>query len=239
MILITMAGLSSRFSKAGYTLPKYMLNLDERSIFEWSISSFHHYFESEVFTFIIRNDNEVKEYIEEKIKVLGIRKFNIIQLNHDTGGQAETAYLGLKKFTEDFPVIIFNIDTIRYDYVKPDFIENCDGYLEVFIDEGLHWSFIEPGPDRTVLKTTEKLKISNLCSNGLYYFKSQKKFCEIFEDAFRQQELVNNEFYIAPLYNRLIKDGEKIMYQEVCLSQLDFSGTPDEYENLLKKMESK
>ena len=50
---------------------------------------------------------------------------------------------------------------------------------------------------------------------------------------------VNNEFYIAPLYNRLIQNGKNIMYQEIPLSFLDFSGTPTEYENLLKKIESK
>ena len=92
---------------------------------------------------------------------------------------------------------------------------------------------------KSILRTTEKVKISNLCSDGLYYFKSQREFCKIFEEAQNARDLVNNEFYIAPLYNRLIQNGKNIMYQEIPLSFLDFSGTPTEYENLLKKIESK
>ena len=148
MILITMAGLSSRFTKAGYQLPKYMLELNGKSVFEWSVSSFHNYFKTEAFTFVIRNNSKIRNYVEDKIKILGIANFNIIELNSDTRGQAETAYLALKNDEEDFPVIVFNIDTIRYDYIKPDFINECAGYLEVFYDEADHWSFIEPGPNQ-------------------------------------------------------------------------------------------
>ncbi|MHA3893497.1 glycosyltransferase family 2 protein [Acinetobacter sp. GXMZU3951] len=239
MILITMAGLSSRFSRAGYQLPKYMLELDGKSLFEWSVSSFKKYFKTEDFTFVIRSSDEIRTYVEAKIKLLGILKYNIIELSNDTSGQAETAYLALKNNIIDFSIIIFNIDTIRYDYIKPDFIDECDGYLEVFYDEGEHWSFIDPGVDGLVLRTTEKLKISNLCSDGLYYFKSQKEFCRIFEEALNSNELVNNEFYIAPLYNKLIEKGKIIKYYEISSRYLDFSGTPVEYENLLKKMGSR
>ena len=40
MIVIPMAGLSSRFTKAGYTKPKYMLPLAGKSVFAHSIESF-------------------------------------------------------------------------------------------------------------------------------------------------------------------------------------------------------
>jgi len=236
MIVITMAGLSSRFARAGYQLPKYMLELNGKSVFEWSVSSFRKYFKTENFTFVIRSNSQIRKYVEDKVKILGIEYFSIVELSDDTRGQAETAYLALKNYEEEFPIIIFNIDTIRYDYTKPSFINECSGYLEVFYDEGDHWSFIEPGPNQSVLRTAEKNKISNLCSDGLYYFKSQKEFCRVFEEALNSEDLVNNEFYIAPLYNRMIINGKNIMYKEIPLSLLDFSGTPDEYEELLKKM---
>lgn len=235
MIVITMAGHSSRFFKAGYKQPKYMLKLNGKSIFEWSIYSFVKYFQTEDFTFIIKRDEEIKKFIEGEIESLGILNYSIVELNNNTRGQAETAYLALKGKVQDFPIIIFNIDTIRYGYVKPDFINNCDGYLEVFYDEGEHWSFIESGADNLVLRTTEKIKISNLCSDGLYYFKSQKLFCKIFEEALEANDLVGNEFYVAPLYNKLIEKGGKVMFHEVSVNCLDFAGTPSEYEYLLEK----
>ncbi|TOH10549.1 capsular biosynthesis protein, partial [Vibrio parahaemolyticus] len=44
MIVIPMAGMSSRFFKAGYKLPKYMLEAHGKSLFEHSLRSFESYF---------------------------------------------------------------------------------------------------------------------------------------------------------------------------------------------------
>ena len=34
-IVITMGGLGSRFRKAGYTVPKYMIEAKGKTLFEW------------------------------------------------------------------------------------------------------------------------------------------------------------------------------------------------------------
>ena len=235
MFLITMAGLSSRFKKAGYSLPKYALEYKGVTIFEWAVRSFEKYFEDELFVFVLRPDYFAAAFVEDSVRKLGVKKYKIIKLDRDTRGQAETAYLALKEFNEDFPVTIFNIDTIRYGYIKPEFLSNCDGYLEVFRGEGDHWSFVEPGPDFTVTRTTEKERISDLCSDGLYYFKSHIEFCGIFEDALNAGEETKGEFYIAPLYNKMIKKGLKINYDIIDADQIDFCGTPEEYEILLRE----
>lgn len=235
MILITMAGLSSRFSMAGYNVPKYALKYNGLTIFEWAVRSFENYFEDELFVFVLRPDDFAVAFVEDSVKSLGVKKYKIIKLDRDTRGQAETAYLALKGFNEDFPVTIFNIDTIRCGYIKPEFLSDCDGYLEVFRGEGDHWSFVEPGPDFSVTRTTEKERISDLCSDGLYFFKSKTEFCGIFEAALNAGEETKGEFYIAPLYNKMIKAGAKIKYDVIEIDQIDFCGTPSEYENLLEK----
>ena len=38
-IVITMAGSGSRFKKAGYAQPKYMIKVKGRTLFEWSMES--------------------------------------------------------------------------------------------------------------------------------------------------------------------------------------------------------
>ncbi|WP_302409806.1 glycosyltransferase family 2 protein [Comamonas kerstersii] len=235
MILITMAGLSSRFFKAGYTVPKYALQIGGCSMFEWAIKTFEKYYASEFFVFVVRQDGFSQEFVVNAANRLGINNYQIFCLDKETRGQAETAYIYLKEYSEDFPVLIFNIDTIRFNYIKPLFINECDGYLEVFHGDGEHWSFVEPGPDQTVIRTTEKEKISDLCSDGLYYFRSRLQFCSIFEQAIAADDKVKGEFYIAPLYNRLIDAGGVVKYELIGPEQIDFCGTPDEYEALLKK----
>lgn len=235
MILITMAGLSSRFSKAGYKVPKYALDLCGISLFEWAVRSFERYFDSERFVFVVRPDQFAKNFVLNSVREIGIRSYEVFCLEHDTSGQAETAYLALRPYIDDFSVTIFNIDTIRYNYQGPKFLSECDGYLEVFRGDGEHWSFVDPGPNESVLRTTEKNRISDLCSDGLYYFKSQLQFRRIFERAVIEDEKVKGEFYIAPLYNRLIEMGGVVKYDVINPEQIDFCGTPDEYEALRKK----
>ena len=54
MIIIPMAGMSSRFFKAGYDKPKYMLSAHGSTLFEHSVNSFKKYFNDTPFLFIVR-----------------------------------------------------------------------------------------------------------------------------------------------------------------------------------------
>lgn len=233
MIVIPMAGLSSRFFSAGYTDPKYMLKINGETVFEHSVKSFAGYFNTDKFLFILRDVYNCKKFVTDYVCGMGIKDYEIIELSEETRGQAETVYMGLSRFESDFEIYIFNIDTFRHGYVKPGFVNECDGYLEVFKSPGDQWSFVEPGPNCSVMKTAEKERISNLCSDGLYYFRSKELFCSLFDEAVVDEEKVRGEFYIAPLYNRLIRRGGVVKYFEVGLDSLDFCGTPAEYENLM------
>ena len=42
-VVITMGGLGSRFRKAGYTVPKYMIEAKGKTLFEWSLISLEGY----------------------------------------------------------------------------------------------------------------------------------------------------------------------------------------------------
>ena len=234
MIIIPMAGKSSRFYKAGYTLPKFMLPLKDKTIFEVALSSFKKYFETDFFLFIIRTDDGSEDFVLLKCSELNIKNFKIISINYDTRGQADTVKIGLDKSNVDLneELYIFNIDSIRLNFIKPNisFLKNTAGYLEVFKGKGEHWSFVEPLKNNLVKRTTEKIKISDLCSNGLYYFRSVKLFKQIFTEFEEVNEYC--EFFIAPMYNLLLKENFKVKYILLENKQTLFSGTPKEYESL-------
>lgn len=232
-----MAGKSSRFFNAGYKLPKYMLPLKSNSnVFREAIKSFENYFKTDVFFFITREEPGVFDFVKKECDFLGINNFKIVSIDFNTRGQADTIKIGLDKITkdEDEEIYIFNIDSVRLDFKKPKtyFLEKTFGYLEVFKGEGDHWSFIEPKCESIVKKTTEKIRISNLCSNGLYYFKSISLFLE----TFKEFEKINNykELFVAPMYNILIQKEKLVKYLLVNEKDTLFSGTPFEYELLRK-----
>ena len=244
MIVIPMAGMSSRFFKAGYTKPKYMLEAHGQTLFEHSVQSFQAYFSTAPFLFIVKNVFDAPQFVRQKAQEMGITEFHISILEEDTRGQAETVTLGIeqlqsKGIDHNGPITIFNIDTFRPDFLLPDVSTKSDGYLEVFKGEGANWSFAKPESEHTtrVIQTAEKNPISDLCSTGLYHFNHQKDFLDAYYQYLAKpvHDWEKGELYIAPLYNLLIEKGLDIHYHLIDRSDVIFCGVPDEYTDFLSK----
>lgn len=246
MIVFPMAGLSSRFKKAGYTQPKYMLPLGGGSMLQAVVQGFASQFDTQSFMFICRDVAGTVAFIQSELATMphGPADVRTVELERETSGQAETVYLGLKhaKVSGDTPITIFNIDSQHQGFRYPEEfdVSAVDGYLEVFRAEGDHWSFVEPEPDaskpNTVARVTEKLRISDLCSTGLYHFKEAALFIELYEESLSSspEDLQGGERYVAPLYNGALQRGLDIRYAEVSSDAIAFTGTPEEYMERLR-----
>ncbi len=239
-IIIPMAGLSSRFTKAGYTLPKYMLYIKDKSLFNFAVSSFKKYFKICKFIFVARDIFNTELFIRKECKLLGIEEFDVVILREPTRGQAETVFKGIKgaNLSTDDSILIFNIDTFRLNFTFPSEMKRWDGYLECFIGNGANWSYAktEDGtPATKVIETAEKKEISNYCSTGIYYFKHVSDFV----NAYNKNEVVPingvSELYVAPLYNFLIRDRKNIYVDVIQSDEVVFCGTPQEYTDFLKE----
>lgn len=226
-----MLGKSIRFLQAGYIIPKYQLPLGDETVFCKSVRSFQDFFDDTPFVFIIRKDQNALNFVVKEISRLGIKDFRIIEFSYDTKGQAASVQIGIRDYSDDLPLIIFNIDTILNDFHLSDLDLIGDGLLEVFEGEGSSWSFVEPGKGNSVIRTTEKVRISNLCSNGLYFFKTVGLFRKAYSD-YVQYENTNGEIYIAPLYNILINSGHDIRFKLVGADSIEHCGLPEHYEIL-------
>jgi len=240
MIIIPMAGLSSRFFNAGYKTPKYMLEANDKSLFDHSLNSFSNYFSDEKFIFIIRDTYNTYEFVNQRAKALNIINYEIVILNEDTRGQAETVKLGLLNFQDsDAPITIFNIDTFRPNFVYPDLQKLGDGYLEVFKGEGDNWSYVRPVSDTStqINLTTEKNPISEYCCTGLYHFANIQDYFDAYNYyvSLPREQWEKQELYVAPLYNYLINAGKSIHYNIIERDEVIFCGTPQEYDELLMK----
>jgi hypothetical protein len=237
MIVIPMAGMSRRFTEAGYALPKYMLPLHGRSVFAHAVASFEHYFTTTPFLFIARDVADTAGFIAEQCRLLGIADARVAMLDRPTAGQAETVELGLAEagIGAAEALTIFNIDTFRPGFRFPEtpWWPGSDGYLEVFQGSGANWSYVRPAPDEPgrALETAEKRPISDLCCTGLYHF----AHAGMFTTALAAERAAPSapELYVAPLYNHLISGGHPIHYHLVAPAEIIFCGVPAEYEALL------
>lgn len=233
-----MAGLSSRFTRAGYTVPKYRLPLKGHTVFDYSVGSFRSAFETTPFLFIAMNQPGVEDFVSGRLASLGVREYRLVLLQETTRGQAETVMLGLNQagIADDEPVTVFNIDTFCLGSFAPleTRFPEAAGVLQVFRGTGDNWSFVEADPDcpGLVKRTTEKIPISNLCCTGLYHFARAELYRSAYSKELKTPQ--SQELYIAPMYNHLIAKGAVIAYDEISPEKVIFCGVPAEYEALLK-----
>jgi len=237
MIVIPMAGLSRRFTEAGYTSPKYMLPARGRSVFGHAVGSFAAYADTLPFLFIVRDVAGTPDFVRAECRSLGIREALVVVLDRETRGQAETVEIGMRKagVPDGAPVTVFNIDTFRPGFAFPSFAdEPTDGYLEVFRGEGTNWSYVRPAtPDGSLLaETAEKRPISDLCCTGLYHFASAGLYRSAYADYEAALSSADSwrELYVAPMYNLLIQRGCAIRYATIARNDVVFCGVPAEYE---------
>lgn len=236
MIVFPMAGMSRRFREAGYDKPKYMLPLGNHTCFDYSVMGFLKAGHDDTFTFIMRKDFDTPDFVRQRLSALGVTNAQLVILDEMTAGQAETVERGLDDVTDAGTrgITIFNIDTFRPGFTFPTKAEQGQGYLETFIGEGDNWSFVEDDGSKQnrVARTTEKDPISQFCCTGLYQFATVNDFRWALNEERKNPS--NNELYVAPIYNHLIKIGKDIRYTVIPKENVIFCGVPVEYEALIK-----
>lgn len=236
IIIIPMAGDSSRFFDKGYDVPKFMLPYAGRTIFDECLDSFSEYYSTAKFIFIIKeNYNDkifpVEEFVQSHCRSLVIKDYTLVKLENTTRGQAETVELGLKRTgldISDEELVIFNIDTFRYSLNIPKYKWNAlfDAYEDSNADEK-KYSFAKVDNDERIVMTAEKVKIGPWVSTGLYIFKSASLYSNVYNKVAKEKTY---NYYIAPLFNYINNT-----YVLKCnVGDVVFAGTPDEYQSICK-----
>ena len=235
-----MLGNGSRFLLEGYKIPKYLLPLAEEKVLYFVLYGFRKLSKNR-FIFIVKKDHlkyGVKAEIIRISKIFNINDFKIIEVNEPTKGQADSVKLAFSACIAKEPILIFNIDTIHLS-LNPLFNNEYYGILETFIAKGDHWSFAQVDGNNLVTKIEEKKRISNNCSNGLYYFKDFNLFNYCYAETYLNNNKNEfdylNETYIAPIYNILIKNGKKVLNRNIDKKEILPSGIPNEYTFLNSK----
>ena len=231
-IVITMAGLGSRFKKAGYTVEKYEIEVHEKTLFEWSLKSLEGFMSprSRVI-FVTLQATESGPFIERMCSHLGIKKWKVVELPSLTDGQATSAMAAKPYWTPDAPLLVYNIDT----FVQPEALvpasipAGADGWIPCFRADGDHWSFVDVGEDGRATDVAEKRRISENATIGLYWFKSAMLYAQYYGTHFAAPDGEEaGEKYIAPMYRSMIADGLGIYISDVPTSSVHCLGTPDE-----------
>ena len=239
-ILIPMAGLGSRFAKAGYKKPKPFIDVSGKPMIVRVLENLKYPDAKYILVAQwehLQREKELVEKIEHEFNAV------FVPIEKLSEGTACTVLYARKFINNSTPLLIANSDQI-VDINIATFIDDCknrelDGSILTFVDEHKDpkWSFAKIDEDGLVKEVKEKEVISPYATVGIYLYRRGSDFVNSAVDMIARNDRVNNEFYTCPTYNYAIKDGLKIGIYNIRFNQMHGIGTPEDLNSYLEIMQ--
>ena len=219
IILIPMAGEGKRFKNEGINKPKFMIQVKNKTLFEWSLESLPTDIAKKIiFICLYEHEKEfkvsefIKNIIDKKYPKL---KYELVYINEITGGQVETVLHAKHLVRPENSIMIFNIDThFISSRLKSRVLtmknRGVNGLLGCFESDDDNLSFVKLNKIGFVEEVKEKEVISKYASTGLYIFTNAEDFFEAGKQMVENGNKIKNEYYVSEIYNILLKSGKKI-----------------------------
>lgn len=161
----------------------------------------------------------------------------IVPIDGVTAGAACTTLLAEEHIDNDEPLAIMNSDQLIYWDAQGGldwFLEEpSDGGIVVFRDtlQDPKWSFARV-EENWVTRVAEKLPISEWATAGIYVWKRGRDYVRCAKQMILNNERVNNEFYVCPVYNTAIREG--LRFRTFSVREMHGLGTPEDLERYLQ-----
>ncbi len=227
-----MAGNGSRFTSQGYQHPKPFIPVNGKPMIKRVVESLLLFEHEHIF---VGKAEHLAYYDMDKI--FPHLKFRTIPMYFTTEGAALTVEAASAYFGADEDFLIINSDQLfHYNNHEVEEVRNSgvDGNIWCFKGTGTNWSYARLGEDGYVTEVAEKKQISEYATGGMYYWKSFRNYQASLKRMMEANDRVNNEFYVAPVYNYM-EPGQKVSIR--MLDDIDQLGTPEElraYENKIR-----
>lgn len=211
-IVIPMAGAGSRFAKAGYTDPKPLIKVHDTPMIEAVVRNLRPVTPHR-FIFIVQSAHA---------QAYGLRDFlpaisgggAVIEIDGLTEGAACTVLKARHLIDNSQPLMIANsdqyIDCDINRYLGDMNAQQRDGLIMTMTANDPKWSFVALDEAGLVTRVVEKEVISAEATVGIYNFRHGADFVRAANNMIERNDRVNCEFYVAPVYNDLIRDGQRV-----------------------------
>lgn len=216
-IVIPMAGRGSRFSSAGYDLPKPLIPVMGLPMIEQVIRNLKPRCEHR-FIFICL-DEHVERYGIDLRLLAWAPGCAVVTVRQVTEGAACTVLLAKEYINNDSQLMIANsdqwIDIDVNDYLACMDDGRLAGLIMTMWADDPKWSFVRFGAQGDICEVVEKQVVSNEATVGIYNFVHGSEFVAAAEAMIAKGLRVNDEFYVAPVYNELIAAGRSVGYYNI------------------------
>ena len=212
-----MAGRGSRFATAGYELPKPLIPIHGHPMIRLVTKNLR---PRQPYRFVfLCLEEHIENYSIDRLLKSYEPSCEIVVVSQVTEGAACTVLLAKGLIDTSDSLMIANsdqwVDTDINAYLDMMNAKNLDGLIMTMWADDPKWSFIRFNKHGHVTEVVEKKVISNEATVGIYNFKSGADFVAAAEKMIEKGERVNGEFYVAPVYNELISQGQIIGYYNI------------------------
>ena len=231
-ILIPMAGAGSRFSSAGYTFPKPLIEVNHKPMIQVVIENLNI---KANFIYIVQKEHYEKYNLKYLLNLI-TPNCEIVQVDGVTEGAACTTLLAKEYINNNKHLVIANSDQfVEWDsnsFYYSMTNDNLDGGMLTFKATHPKWSFAKLDENGYITEIAEKKPISDIATVGIYYWNKGSDYVKYAEQMIEKNIRVNNEFYVAPVYNEAILDGFK--FKPYNISRMWGLGTPEDLKDFLE-----
>jgi HAD superfamily hydrolase (TIGR01509 family) len=236
-VLIPMAGAGSRFASAGYTFPKPLIEVKGKPMIQVVVENLNI---DAQHIFIVQKDHYEKYHLKTLLNLVS-PGCKIVQVDGVTEGAACTTLLAKEHIDNEYPLLIANSDQfVEWDsneFMYSMVADGIDGGVLTFRSTHPKWSFAALDESGYITRIAEKEPISDIATVGIYYWTKGSDYVTSAEKMIEQNIRVNNEFYVAPVYNEAIDHGKKFKVFDV--KKMWGIGTPEDLDIFLNSEVSK
>jgi len=225
-VLIPMAGAGSRFAAAGYTFPKPLIEVNGKPMIQVVVENLNieaHYI------FIVQKEHYEKYHLQYLLNAIA-PGCSIVMIPGMTEGAACTTLLAKELIDNGDPLIIANSDQfVEWNSNECLYAFNADSIdagIVTFESNHPKWSYAKLNEQGFVSEVAEKKPISDHATVGIYFWKKGSDYVKYAEQMIAKDIRVNNEFYVAPVFNEAIADGKKIRIKDA--AKMWGIGTPED-----------
>jgi NDP-sugar pyrophosphorylase family protein len=236
-LVIPMAGLGSRFSDAGYTVPKPLLDIHGAHMFQVVLANLVNDFICKVVLIVPKIWN-LSDDFRSLESALGIA-VEVVEVEGLTDGPAGSVEMAKKYLDPSLPVVTANSD----QYLDADLTEfygdvvggQYAGVILAMEDKDPKWSYAKVDETGKLMEVREKVVISNLATVGVYGFESASIMFDAIDRMREDEASVNGEYYVGPSYNYILteKGGVAVTNLGPVGDIMHGLGIPRDYESFM------
>lgn len=235
-ILIPMAGAGSRFSQAGYTFPKPLIEIWGKPMIQVVVENINI---QANYIYVVQKQHYEKFNLKYMLNFI-TPGCKIVLVESLTEGAACTTLLAKEHINNDNPLLIANSDqyvcwdSCDFSYFMTN--NDCDGGILTFKNTHPKWSYLKINEENNVVDIREKQVISDMATVGVYYWRKGSEYVRFAEKMISENKRVNNEFYVAPVYMEAINEGKKI--KPYMVDEMWGLGTPEDLKIFIERFKN-